>query len=173
MQERGRRGRELFAFHAVDYKVDIANAIQTSYSFRMIRSKTLRSAARILLGAFIAAYAMVSMHVYAKAPPSVPEAAHEMAVVVESNLEKHCQEHLEQQPDPALLLCKFHCLSEIQTLDHPDASVHALPDAAVLLVPVTDPAIARKPLVDKALRANSTHHSGSPPLYSSTSRLRV
>ena len=136
----------------------------------MIRSKTLRSAARILLGTFIAAYGLVSMHVYAKAPPPESDAA----VVYESALEKHCQEHLEQQPDPALLLCKYHCLSEIQTLDHPDASVLALPDAAVLLVPITDPATARKPLVDKALRADSTHHGGSPPpLYSSTSRLRI
>lgn len=132
----------------------------------MIRSKTLQGATRILLGAFIAAYAMVSMHVYAKAQP----VAHEAAVVYESALEKHCQE---QQPDPALLLCKYHCQSEIQTLDHPDANVLALPLAAVLLVPVTDPAIARKPLVGKALRANATLHGGSPPLYSSTARLRI
>lgn len=132
----------------------------------MICSKTLRRAARILLGAFVAAYAMVSMHVYAKAQPS----AHEAAVVYESALEKHCQE---QQPDPALLLCKYHCLSEIQTLDHPDASVHVLVDAAVLMVPMTSPAISRKPLVDKALRLESTHHGGSPPLYSSTARLRI
>lgn len=138
----------------------------------MIRSRTLQGAARILLGAFIAAYAMVSMHVYAKAPQTAQAAAHQ-PVVVESTLEKHCQEHLEQQPDPALLLCKFHCLSTIQTLDHPDASVDPLADAAVLLVPVADPAITRKPLVDKALRADATHHGGSPPLYSSTARLRI
>lgn len=139
----------------------------------MIRSRTLQGAARILLGAFIAAYAMVSMHVYAKAPQTVQEAAHEAATVVESALEKHCQEQLEQQPDPALLLCKYHCLSEIQTLDHPAANVDALPDAAVLLVPVADPVIARKPLVDKAIRLYATHHGGSPPLYSSTARLRI
>ena len=139
----------------------------------MIRSKTLQCAARILLGAFIAAYAMVSMHAYAKAPQTAQAAVHETAVLVESALEKHCQEHPDQQPDPALLLCKYHCLSEIQTLDHPDANVDALPAAAVLLVPVADPAIARKPLVDKALKAESTHHGGSPPLYSSTARLRI
>jgi len=135
----------------------------------MIRSKTLRGAARILLGAFVAAYAMVSMHVYAKPPQPAGEAA----AVYESALEKHCQEQLEQQPDPALLLCKYHCLSEIQTLDHPHASVQALPDAAVLLIPIADPVIARKTLVDKALRADATHYGGSPPLYSSTARLRI
>ena len=138
----------------------------------MIRSRTLQSASRILLGAFIAAYAMVSMHVYAKAPQTVRAAVHEV-VLVESALEKHCQEHLEQQPDPALLLCKFHCLSEIQTLDHPDASMNALADAAVLMVPLADLAIRRNPLVGKALRANATHHGGAPPLYSSTARLRI
>ena len=138
----------------------------------MVRSKTLQGAARVLLGAFIAAYAMVSMHVYAKAPQTVQAAVHEV-VLVESALEKHCQEHLKPQPDPALLLCKYHCLSEIQTLDHPDSSVIALPAPAVLMVPVADRDIARKPLVDKALRLDATHHGGSPPLYSSTARLRI
>lgn len=125
-----------------------------------------------MLGAFIAAYAMVSMHVYAKAPQTVQAAEHEV-VLVESALEKHCQDHLKPQPDPTLLLCKYHCQSEIQTLDHPDAGVDAPAAAAVLLVPVADPAITRKPLVDKALRADATHHGGSPPLYSSTARLRI
>ncbi len=94
-------------------------------------------------------------------------------MLVELAPEKHCQEHAQPQVDPALLLCKFHCLSEIQTLDHPEASVPALADVLVLLVPVEDSHTTRKPLVGNALRSEANHHGGSPPLYVSTARLRI
>ncbi len=140
----------------------------------MIRSRTIRRTARLLLGAFIAAFAMVSVHVNGKAL-SVPVASAQAAAVTataadESAHEGHCQQ---QQPDPVLLLCKHHCQSAVQTLDHPDANLPALAAAGVFTLRLENPAIARKSLVDKALRPAATHRGGSPPLYSSTSRLRI
>lgn len=143
----------------------------------MIRSRTLRGAARILLGAFVAAYAIVSVHAHAKA--SQPIAAITMAHHAEaaaagdaadSSAETHC---LEQQTDPSVLLCKHHCQSVFQTLDHPHSDMHALASPTELIIP--DPAltVARKPLVVMALRLAPTHHGGSPPPYAGTARLRI
>lgn len=133
----------------------------------MIRSRTLRAAAKLLLGSFIAAYAMVSLHVSAKAPPFAASAA-----VITASAESPCHETPAPQ-DTALLLCKYHCQSVMQTLDHPDASLHSLPDTVVLMIPLADLAKPPKPLGDKALRPDTVRHGGAPPLYASTARLRI
>ncbi len=134
----------------------------------MIRSKTLRAAAKLLLGTFIAAYAMVSLHVSAKTVP----AAAQSAALHGAAAEQPCHE-TPAPLDTALLLCKFHCQSVMQTLDHPDASLHSLPDTATLTIPLADLAKPLKPLVDKALRPDAAHHGGAPPVYASTARLRI
>jgi hypothetical protein len=144
----------------------------------MIRNKTLHAAARILLGAFIAAYAMTSMHVYARAVPGMSMGASSVdassvsanTAADDSAMEDHCQS---KQVDPTILLCKFHCQNAVQTLDYPAAVIDALHDAAVLIIPVADLAVRLKPLVDKALRPESTHHGGAPPPFARTSRLRI
>lgn len=156
---------------ACDYTNVIAIERQSPYIPAMIRSKTLHTAARILLGAFIAAYAMTSMHVYARAAQSMNEqSAATDSAAHESAMEEHCQT---RQIDPAILLCKFHCQNAVQTLDHPVATFDALHDAAVLIIPLADLTVAMKPLVDKALRPDSTHHGGAPPPFARTSRLRI
>ena len=148
-----------------DDKTVIAITSQTPYSHPMIRSKTLRAAAKLLLGTFIAAYAMVSLHVSAKTAPSAPSSAAAAA-------EAPCHE-TPAPLDTALLLCKFHCQSVMQTLDHPDASLHSLPATAALMIPLADLTKPLKPLVDKAFRPDAAHHGGAPPLYASTARLRI
>ena len=161
-----------------DYAIDdyppnvIAIESQSAYIPAMIRNKTLHTAARVLLGAFIAAYAMTSMHVYARAVPTIMDTRSVGANTPadESGMEEHCQT---KQIDPAILLCKFHCQNAVQTLDHPAAAIDAWHDAAVLIIPVADLAIARKPLLDKALRPEATHHGGAPPPFARTSRLRI
>ena len=137
----------------------------------MIRSRTLRAAAKLLLGSFIAAYAMVSLHVSAKVPPAVSTLAASAAVITAS-AESPCHE-TPAPLDTALLLCKYHCQSVMQTLDHPDASLHSLPDTAALMIPLADLAKPPKPLGDKALRPDTFRHGGAPPLYASTARLRI
>ncbi len=160
----------------------------------MIRNKTLHAAARVLLGTFIAAYAMSSAHVYAgvaKAGGSQPApaahhpgstvqppaaAAHQAhgvmseATADQENLDNHCQPKV---VDPAILLCKFHCQNAVQTLDHPSASLAELAPVVALLIPQADLAYPRKPLVDKAFRPEAAHHGGAPPPYASTARLRI
>ena len=139
----------------------------------MIRSKTLHASARILLGAFIAAYTMTSVHVSARTSQPAAEVIQAAAVQItaeQSETHEHCQE---KKTDPAVLLCKFHCQNAMQTLDYPAAEVSALPDAAGLVIPLVDLKIALKPLVDKALRPDATHHGGAPPPFARTSRLRI
>jgi hypothetical protein len=150
----------------------------------MIRNKTLHTAARLLLGAFIAAYAMSSVHVYAGAaqggkpapathhampheamPPAVSTVADE-----QMEMDTHCQPKV---VDPAIMLCKFHCQNAVQTLDHPSATLPDLQPVAGLMVPLADSALARKPLVVKAFRPEAAHHGGAPPPYASTARLRL
>ena len=156
-----------------DDKTVIAITSQTPYSHPMIRSKTLRAAAKLLLGTFIAAYAMVSLHVSAKTAPSAPSSAAATAEnIVSAAAEAPCHE-TPAPLDTALLLCKFHCQSVMQTLDHPDASLHSLPATAALMIPLADLTKPLKPLVDKAFRPDATHHGGAPPLYASTARLRI
>ena len=147
----------------------------------MIRNKTRHAAARLLLGAFIAAYAMTSLHVSARGVPpaevtpvvaAVPVVA--TAPVAATEAEQHCHTAIAQPaPDPGILLCKFHCQNAMQTLDHPSAVLADLHAAAVLIVPAFDWAMPSKPLVDKALRPEATHHGGAPPPYASTARLRI
>ena len=153
-----------------DDKTVIAIASQTPYSHSMIRSKTLRAAAKLLLGTFIAAFAMVSLHVSAKAPPAASAAT--VAALVSAAVEAPCHETPPPQ-DTTLLLCKYHCQSVMQTLDHPDASLHAQPDVVALTIPLADLAKPLKPLVGKAFRPDTAHHGGAPPLYASTARLRI
>ena len=139
------------------------------------------AAARLLLGAFIAAYAMTSLHVSARGVPpaevtpvvaAVPVVA--TAPVAATEAEQHCHTAIaEPAPDPGILLCKFHCQNAMQTLDHPTAVLADLHAAAVLIVPAFDWAMPSKPLVDKALRPEATLHGGAPPPYASTARLRI
>ena len=150
----------------------------------MIRNKTMHAAARLLLGAFIAAYAMTSLHVSARslgpvgAPTGVPTVALAPVVatapVAATEAEQHCHTAIaEPAPDPGILLCKFHCQNAVQTLDHPAAVLADLHAAAVLIVPAFDWAMPSKPLVDMAFRPEATHHGGAPPPFASTARLRI
>ena len=146
----------------------------------MIRNKTMYAAARLLLGAFIAAYAMTSLHVSARGvpPTRVPTVAAAPVVatapLAATEAEQHCHTAIaEPAPDPGILLCKFHCQNAVQTLDHPAALLTGLHAAAVLIVPDFDWAMPSKPLVDKAFWPEATHHGGAPPPYASTARLRI
>ena len=165
----------------------------------MIRNKTLHAAARVLLGAFVAAYAMSSVHVYAgvaRAGGAQPAAAahhatqpaqpagtamhqgHGAMLDADAGMEStdmggadtHCQPKV---VDPAVMLCKFHCQNAMQTLDHPSATLPDLQPVAALMVPLADSALAREPLVVKAFRPEAAHHGGAPPPYASTARLRL
>ena len=162
----------------------------------MIRNKTLHTAARLLLGAFIASYAMSSVHVYAgvaragsaqpapaahhAAPPAGAavhqahgaqlDAGADMESTDMERTETHCQPKV---VDPAVMLCKFHCQNAMQTLDHPSATLPDLQPVAALMVPLADSALAREPLVVKAFRPEAAHHGGAPPPYASTARLRL
>ena len=129
----------------------------------MIRSKILRSAARIVLGALIAAYAMLSLHVNAK-----QAAPHEPALAAAAD--DHCNP---QGADTALLLCKHHCQSEVQTLDHPHTGLPAIADAPVLVVTLVDAANRDRAVAGEARRIELRHHGGAPPPYASTARLRI
>ena len=164
------------------------------YSDQMIRNKTLHAAARVLLGAFIAAYAMSSVHVYAgvaraggaqpapaahhATPPAQPAGMamqHEHGAKPESGADMegsdtHCQPKV---VDPAIMLCKFHCQNAVQTLDHPSATLPDLQPLSALTVPLADAVLAWKPLVVKAFRPEAAHHGGAPPPYASTARLRL
>ena len=163
----------------------------------MMRNKTLHAVARVLLGAFIAAYAMSSVHVYASVaragsarpapaahaatPQMNPAGAgvhHEHGATPDAgadmestdNTDNHCQPKV---VDPAVMLCKFHCQNAVQTLDHPSATLPDLQPVAALMVPPADSALARKPLVVKDFRPEAAHHGGAPPPYASTARLRI
>jgi len=141
----------------------------------MIHSKTLRGAARVLLGAFIAAYAMVSLHATARAPQGLEIPMPQVQTIASGEAytaaEGHCQE---PAADPApLLLCKVHCQNAVQTLDHPHAQMADDANHAYLVVAACASLAGRGTVPPAANRAEATHHGGAPPLYQSTARLRI
>lgn len=140
----------------------------------MIRSKTLRAAARYLLGALIAAYAMVPMHAAARAPQGLdgaPPGRHmAMAMAAEAAEEEHCNERANETP---ALMCKYHCQSVVQTLDHPDVRVAALSTTDFLLLTRMDTEAGNGMLGLPPSRPDAARHGGAPPPYRSTARLRI
>lgn len=165
--------RNLTAVRVVINRVP-PETLKKAYSSIMIRNKTMHAAARLLLGAFIAAYAMTSLHVSARGTPPAAAPVVATAPVEATEAEQHCHTAIAMPaPDPGILLCKFHCQNAMQTLDYPSAVLADLHAAAVLIVPAFDWAIPSKPLVDKAFRPEATHHGGAPPPFASTARLRI
>ena len=140
----------------------------------MIQSRTLRTAARLLLGTLIAAYAMMSLHVGAREPRTIGEPTHAgqviAAVAAPAADEGHCHE---QATDTTALQCKYHCQSAVQTLDHPDVRVPAPTYDAFLLVAAIDVQAGDGAMRPAATRPQAMHHGGAPPLYQSTARLRI
>ncbi len=140
----------------------------------MIQSRTLRTAARLLLGTLIAAYVMVSLHAGARAPQAIGEPTHAQQAIAASAApaagEEHCHE---QATDTTALQCKYHCQSAVQTLDHPDVRVPAACDGAFLLVAAVDGQGGHGAMLPPATRPQAMHHGGAPPLYQSTARLRI
>ena len=143
----------------------------------MIRTKTLRAAARILLGTLIAAYAMVSLHATARAPQGLDESriAARMAMAMamaaaEAVDDDHCNQ---QATETTALLCKYHCQSAVQTLDHPDIRLSAAADTAYLVVNMSETTVGHASMRPPAARPDEVHHGGAPPLYQSTARLRI
>ena len=128
----------------------------------MIRNRILRHAARLVIGALIAAYALVAMHVNAAVP-----ATHAPAVAA---ADEHCNA---AAADTALLLCKHHCQCAVQTLDHPHADLPPMVDAPVLRISLFDGTHRRRDTAAEALRPDLRHHGGAPPPYAGTSRLRL
>lgn len=129
----------------------------------MIRSKILRSAARMVLGALVVAYAMLSLHANAKQGAT-------QAPVIEAGADEHC---IPGSAETALLLCKHHCQSEVQTLDHPHTGLPAIADASVLVITPPDAADLDHASRSAAGRPELHHHGGAPPPFASTSRLRI
>ena len=140
----------------------------------MIRSRTLRATARVLLGTLIAAFAMVSLNAGARAAQpmgeSTPAAQPAAASTAPDADEGHCHE---QATDTTALQCKYHCQSAVQTLDHPDVRLAAAADGAFLLVAAFDVQAGHSGLRPRATRPQAMHHGGAPPLYQSTARLRI
>ena len=140
----------------------------------MIRSKTLRVAARMLLGTLIAAYAMVSLHATARAPQVLEEsrigAQLADAAPADADDEEHCNQ---QTTETTALLCKYHCQSAVQTLDHPDVRVSAVADAAFLIVAAFAAPEGQVGVSLPATRPDAAHHGGALPLYQRTARLRI
>lgn len=140
----------------------------------MIRSRILRSAARALLGTLIAAYAMVSMNVAARAPqvPNDPQSG--LHAPAEAQPETDEQSHCHPVPsEPAPLLCKYHCQSVVQTLDHPDARVPAMSSHLFLVVAVVDGPAGGESASRAPGRPDRVPPGGAPPPYQSTARLRI
>jgi len=140
----------------------------------MIRARILRSAARALIGTLIAAYAMVSMNVAARAPQVLDGHAPEVqaAAEVESGADEHT--HCHPAPaEPAPLLCKYHCQSVVQTLDHPDARVAAIANPAFMVVAMIDAWPGGEPASRPRGRPDGATLGGAPPPYQSTARLRI
>ena len=141
----------------------------------MIRSRTLRAAARLLLGTLVAAYAMVSLHATARAPQGPEKPTHEVQMSTtgesESSAASHCHE---PAADPApLLLCKVHCQNAVQTLDHPHTQIANGANHAYLVVAAFETLADRGSMAPPANRPDASHHGGAPPLYQSTARLRI
>lgn len=140
----------------------------------MIRSRTLRATARVLLGTLIAAFAMVSLNAGARAAQpmgeSTPAAQPAAASTAPDADEGHCHE---QATDTTALQCKYHCQSAVQTLDHPDVRVPAATYDAFLLVAAIDVQAGDGAMRPPATRPQAMHHGGAPPLYQSTARLRI
>lgn len=140
----------------------------------MIRARILRSAARALLGTLIAAYAMVSMNVAARAPQVPDRPAPEVLApaAAESGTDEHS--HCHPAPaEPAPLLCKYHCQSVVQTLDHPDARVPAIANQLFVVVAVIDTRSGGEPASRPRGRPDRATLGGAPPPYRSTARLRI
>ena len=140
----------------------------------MIQSRTLRVAARILLGTLIAAYAMVSLHAGTRAPQATEEPTHAGQPIAAAAVPAADQEHChEQATDTTALQCKYHCQSAVQTLDHPDVRVPAATYGAFLLVALFDTQGGHGAMLPPATRPQAMHHGGAPPLYQSSARLRI
>lgn len=140
----------------------------------MIRARILRSAARALLGTLIAAYAMVSMNVAARAPqvPDGPAPEVQAPAAAESATDEHS--HCHPPPaEPAPLLCKYHCQSVVQTLDHPDARVAAFANHQFVVVAMIDMSSGGEPASRPRGRPDRATLGGAPPPYQSTARLRI
>lgn len=141
----------------------------------MIRLKRLRNAARVLLSAFLVAYATVALHAYAWAPQAqggsmVTEAMAD-AISGEADREEHCNE---KATGTSALLCKYHCQSEVQTGDRPNSSVTGSADQFFFIVPHLEELGTSVPAIRQSLLfVDLAHHGGSPPPYASTSRLRI
>lgn len=139
----------------------------------MIRSRTLRAAARILLGTLIAAYATVSLHAASGPQQSREEAriaAHMAMAAAQAADDEHCNQ---QATETTALLCKYHCQSAVQTLDHPDIRLSAAADAAFLVVTMSVTTVGHASMRLPTTRPDDVHHGGAPPLYQSTARLRI
>lgn len=129
----------------------------------MIRNRILRRAARLVLGALVAAYALVVMHVSAAVPATHAPAA--------AAADEHC--NAAAAAELALLLCKHHCQSAVQTLDHPHADLPPMADAPVLVITLFDAMYGLRDTARESLRPDLRHHGGAPPPYADTSRLRL
>jgi hypothetical protein len=147
--------------------------LQDAAAFRvdqMIRTRTLRSAARLLLATLIAAFATVSLHAGALAPPASADQAHAEQALAAAAGEEHCHE---QATDTSALQCKYHCQSAVQTLDHPDVRIPAATYGAFLLLTALDVQAGHAALPPPSSRPQATHHGGAPQPYRSTARLRI
>ena len=130
------------------------------YNLLMLHATLKRATARLLIGTLGIAFVLLSLPMGAAAAPA-------------ADGEAASSEHCQPVSTPAPLLCKHHCQSQIQTLDHPQVDVPTPPAAALLTVSLVDLTIGLKPLVGKALRPDAVHHGGAPPLFASTARLRI
>lgn len=137
----------------------------------MFSAKTSRIAARFLLGAMLLAFAMLSAmtETRASAPAGAAHAGMESTAMPDHGASEHCNT---PPVDPVLLLCKHHCQSEIQTLDHPRAD---LPQVSLGVICVIADAQPRVPAATVATVFGTVllHPGGAPPPYAATARLRI
>lgn len=117
----------------------------------------------MLIGTLLMAYALISGHAFAALVAHAP--------ADQPRVEAPC--HEEGGPPPVqLLLCKHHCLTDVQTLDHPEARVPARSAGADLPQPYA--VFVPRAVVPAAIAP----HGGAPPpprerVYASTARLRI
>ncbi|MBL8379159.1 MAG: hypothetical protein JNM79_14915 [Burkholderiales bacterium] len=137
----------------------------------MLAARTSRIAARLLLGAMVLAFAMLSAmtETRAGAPAHTQHAGLAAAAMPDHGESEHCNS---PPVDPVLLLCKHHCQSEIQTLDHPRAD---LPQVSLGVICVMAHAQLRVPVATIATAFGPVllHPGGAPPPYAATARLRI
>jgi hypothetical protein len=162
------------------------NAAANPYNFTvMIRARLVHRVAPLLLGAFIVAYATVSLRAWAAAP-AVPAAAEKTSAAHSLHGAAHnavdaaglddgfaaADEHCDSRnSDVTALMCKYHCQSAVQTLDHPDAGIPVA--AAIYLLLPASPLRTDHAAVLAARRPDAAHHGGAPPPFRSTARLRI